>query len=105
MCGCAAFSGAETVLLQARMRLGQLEIDLQHAAREGKARGCDTADITAAIETLRQLSHDLLNRRAALMELHRDFRSLDQDLTPTRPSSDAALAAFRRSSNFPHGLK
>lgn len=99
--GCAAFSGAETALLQARITLGALEIEMQRAAREARLRGCDTRDINQAIETMRKLSQDLLARRGLLLEMHRVFRALDEDLTPIRPSSDSALAAFRASANFP----
>lgn len=104
MQGCGAFSGAETALLQARITLGQLEIELNRAAREARLKGCDTRDLNAAIEALRELSKDLLARRGLLLEMHKEFRALDDELTPVRPSSDAALAAFRASSNFPKGL-
>lgn len=103
MQGCAAFSGAETALLQARVTLAQMEIELQRAAREAATRGCDNSDLFDAIKSMRALSHDLLARRACIMELHRDFRAIDEELTPTRPSSDAALKAFQISSNFPRG--
>lgn len=103
MQGLAAFSGAETALLQARITLGQIEIELQRAAREARVRECDTRDLNNAIDALRELSKDLLNRRACMQELHRDFKALDDELTPTRPSSDAALQAFKISSNFPKG--
>ena len=101
MQGLAAFSGAETALLQARIRLGELEIELERAAREAEACGCETKDLYAAQRVLRELSTDLLHRRAAMMEMHRDFRAIDDELTPVRPKSDSALAAFRASSNFP----
>ena len=103
MQGLAAFSGAETALLQARIGLGETEIELQRAMREAKVRRCDTKDLANAIEAIRVLSRDLLARRACLMELHRDFRALDDELTPVRPSSDAALKAFQVSENFPYG--
>lgn len=103
MQGLSAFSGAETALLQARVTLGELEIELNRAMREAKVRGCDTKDLRTAIEVMQEVSKDLLARRACLMELHRNFRAIDDELTPIRSPSDAAMKAFQVSSNFPRG--
>lgn len=101
MQGCAAFSGAETALLQARITLASVEIELQRAAREAATRGCDNSDLFDAIKSMRALSHDLLARRACIMELHRDFRAIDEEMTPVHKNSDAAAKAFEVSSKFP----
>lgn len=95
--GCAALSGAEVVLLQAKINLATIQIDLERAARRAREKKLDVAALHDAINLVKELLNEITTRRAAIMEFHRDFRALDQNLTPIRPSSDAAYVAFRNS--------
>lgn len=94
--GCAALSGAIAVILQTRARLAECELDLRAAAR----RMHDPA-LEKLADVLSHAEHDLLARRQAMVEMHRDFRACDTELTPTRPPSDSAWRAYQISSNFP----
>lgn len=98
--GLAALSGAETTLLQARISIGELSLELHAAQRKARERGCDTSGFQQAVAALNEMSRDILARRGALQEFHREFRACDSDLTPARPSSDQAFIAFQQSSNF-----
>lgn len=98
--GCAALSGAEVVLDRARRTYEDLAIELEVSARRAREAGLDTGGIDGAICVVRELARDLTIRRAALLEFHRDFRGLDASLTPTRPPSNPAFAAYLSSANF-----
>lgn len=95
--GCAALSGTETVLLQAKINLAAIQIDLEREARRLRERKLDPGPVHTTINLVKELLNEITTRRAAIMEFHKDFRALDENLTPVRPSSDAAYIAFRNS--------
>jgi hypothetical protein len=102
--GCSALAGASLVMQQLRTTLAEAEQTLAIIeSRQGLTNPSD------ALQAIRDAMADLLTRRAATLEMCREFRACDPDLTPVRSPSQAAIEAFRSSQDWSekaaHSLK
>ena len=100
--GCAAIAGTALVLMRAREALAAVDLDLNRTVRELTERGeAHSARVVAqALQVARGLADDLVTRRGAVLELARDFRACDDELTPARSPSQSAIQAFRSAQEF-----